>query len=275
MLVASVSHKSTLPHLYCSVPSIPYISFAISFKPPVVIRLAKHVRLSIAGRSLQIEIEYKNVKVMRHTVYPPDGRVKITAPVGTDKETIKKFASSKIGWIEKHRRKFMSNSKSNGPLKDSSVVYVWGAALQLEVIERKGHPKIVISGGTIKMYIRPGSMAEQASAKKQELLDKWYRNALKEAAPPLIKKWEKLIGVEVKKLYVRKMKTHWGSCNYSKQTMRLNSELAKRCPECLEYVIVHEMLHIIEKGHNSRFYSLLTKYLPNWKSIRKQMNTGL
>jgi len=219
---------------------------------------------------LQIEIEYKNIKAMRLTVYPPDGRVKITAPPGTDYELIKKFAASKSGWIEKHRQKFLNHSKLTGPLKNHSSVYVWGEALELEIIERKGHPKILINAGKMQMYSRPGS----SKSVRQEFLDKWYRGLLKEAAPKIIETWEKRIGVEIKKLYVRKMKTHWGSCNREKQSMRLNSELVKRSPECLEYVIVHEMLHIIEKGHDKKFYRLLNQYLPEWKSIRKKMNFG-
>jgi len=219
---------------------------------------------------LQVEVVYKNVNTMRLTVYPPDGRVKITAPPGTDKESINKFAASKIGWIEKHRQKFLNHSKLTGPLTNRSVVHVWGAALELEIIERKGHPKIVISAGKMKMYNRPNT----TKTKRQEFLDKWYRETLKETAPKIIENWEKRIGVEIKKLYVRKMKTHWGSCNCEKQSMRLNSELVKRDPVYLEYVIIHEMLHIIEKGHNKKFYRLLNQYLPEWKKIRKKMNMG-
>jgi len=219
---------------------------------------------------LQVEVVYKNVNTMRLTVYPPDGRVKITVPPGTDKESINKFAASKIGWIEKHRQKFLNHSKLTGPLTNRSVVHVWGAALELEIIERKGHPKIVISAGKMKMYNRPNT----TKTKRQEFLDKWYRDTLKETAPKIIENWEKRIGVEIKKLYVRKMKTHWGSCNCEKQSMRLNSELVKRDPVYLEYVIIHEMLHIIEKGHNKKFYRLLNQYLPEWKKIRKKMNMG-
>ena len=220
--------------------------------------------------SVLFEVEYKNVKTLRLTVYPPDGRVRIVAPPGMAFEYIKKFAASKIEWIEKHREKFLNHSKLTGPLRNHAVVYVWGAAYELELIERRGNPKIVIDGSCMKMYVRPDS----TRAKRQEFLDRWYRNILKETAPEIIKKWEALIGVEVKKLYVRKMKSHWGSCNYQKQTLRLNSELVKRKPECLEYVIVHEMLHIIEKGHNRNFYRLLSKYIPAWKLIRKKMNSS-
>ena len=226
--------------------------------------------------AIPVEVEYRAVKTMRLTVYPPDGRVRIAVAPGTTVEQIKKFAASKIKWIEKHREKFLNNSgpaKSGltGSLRNHSTVYVWGEPHRLELIERAGNSKIVIEGGSMKMYVRPQS----PKAKRQEILDRWYRRRLKEAAGPIIKNWEAIIGVGVKKLYVRKMKTHWGSCNYQRQTMRLNSELAKRDPIYLEYVIVHEMLHIIEKGHNRNYYRLLNQYIPDWKNIRKKMNTGV
>jgi predicted metal-dependent hydrolase len=220
--------------------------------------------------AIPFEVEYKNVKTLRITVYPPDGRVRITAPPGTAREYIRKFAETKIRWIEKHRGRFVNHSKLNGSLRNNSTVYLWGKTLKLELAERRGNPKILIEGDIMKMYVRP----DYTKAKRQDFLDRWYRRALKETAPPIIKKWEAVMRVEVTGLFVRKMKTHWGSCNCEKRTLRLNSELVKRSPECLEYVIVHEMLHIIEKGHNSNFYRLLTKYMPGWKAIRKRMNIG-
>jgi predicted metal-dependent hydrolase len=220
--------------------------------------------------AIPIEVEFRNVKTMRLTVYPPDGRVRIISPLGANPEDIRKFAASKIDWIQKHREKFLNHSKLIVSLKNNSTLFVWGEPRELEIIERIGNPKIVLEDGNMKMYVRPDS----TKAKRQELLDKWYSKILKDAALPVIEEWEKRIGVEVKKLFVRKMKTHWGSCNGTRQTLRLNSELAKRKRECLEYVIVHEMLHIIEKSHNRKFYSLLNKYLPAWKVIRKKMNSG-
>ena len=220
--------------------------------------------------AISFEVEFKNVKTLRITVYPPDGRVRIVAPPGTDREHIRKFAAAKIKWVEKHRERFLNHSKITGSLRNRSTVYVWGIAHELEITERQGNSKITIKDGRMLMYVRPGSL----KAKKQELLDRWYRRILKETAPAIIEKWEAVMGVEVKKLFVRKMKTHWGSCNGARQTLRLNSELVKRSPECLEYVIVHEMLHIIEKGHNRKYYSLLNNYMPAWKAIRKKMNTG-
>ena len=221
------------------------------------------------------ELEYKSTRALRLTVYPPDGRVKITAPAGSTPDSIGEFAASKIEWIKKHKERFRNHQADpkpalSGTLRNHSKVYVWGRPHELEIIERGGNPKIVIEGEHMKMYVRPNS----PKAKLQEIFNRWYRRSLKEAAPPIIKKWEAVLGIEVKKLYIRKMKSHWGSCNYQRQTLRLNSELVKRSPECLEYVIVHEMLHIIEKGHNKRFYRLLNRYIPDWKAIRKGMNSG-
>jgi predicted metal-dependent hydrolase len=220
--------------------------------------------------NIPIEVEFRNVKTMRLTVYPPDGKVKVISPFGVKAEDIRQFAASKIAWIQKHRETFLNHSKLTASLKNNSTLFVWGEPWELEIIERAGHPKVVMENGKMKMYARPGS----AKAKRQEFLDKWYSKTLKEAALPLIEEWERRIGVKVTKLFVRKMKTHWGSCNSTRQTLRLNSELAKRKRECLEYVIVHEMLHIIEKSHNRKFYSLLNKYSPEWKLIRKRMNAG-
>ncbi|MCL2881044.1 MAG: M48 family metallopeptidase, partial [Treponema sp.] len=213
--------------------------------------------------SIVFEVEYRNVKTMRLTVYPPDGRVVIAAPCGTEPAIIKKFASSKIPWIEKHRERFLNHSKITGSLKNHSTVYIWGESHELLLAEHQGNTKITVKDGSLIMSVRPGT----SKAKKQEYLDRWYRRLVKNSAPPIIEKWEIIMGIKIQKLYIRKMKSHWGSCNCARQTLRLNSELAKRKIECLEYVIVHEMLHIFEKGHNRNFYRLLNQYLPAWKEI--------
>jgi predicted metal-dependent hydrolase len=215
-----------------------------------------------------IEVAYKQVKRLRMTVYPPDGRVRISAPLGAGPGTIRHFALSKLPWIEKHRAQFRSRLRTGGG--DDTVQYVWGEALPLEIIQRRGYRKIAVKDKTIRMYVPPDCSA----AKQQELLDKWFRRLLDGAAPELIRKWASAIGVEVKGFYTRKMKSHWGSCNYSKKTIRLNTELAKRNPACLEYVIVHELVHLIEISHNRNFYRLMNAFMPGWKEIRKKMNSG-
>jgi predicted metal-dependent hydrolase len=218
---------------------------------------------------IAIEVAYKQVKRLRMTVYPPDGRVRISAPVNAGPGAVRNFALSKLPWIEKHRARFRSRAHAGGT-GDDAVRYVWGEALPLEIIQRQGYRKIVFKDKRIQLYVPP----DCSPAKKQELLDKWYRRLLDAAAPELIRKWAPAIGVEVKGFYTRKMKSHWGSCNYGKKTIRLNTELAKRSPECLEYVIVHELIHLIEASHNRNFYRLMNVFMPGWKEIRKKMNSG-
>lgn len=217
-----------------------------------------------------IKIEYKHINSLRLTISPPDGKVHVSAPVNTPKDVIRKFAISKSQWIEKHRIKYRNLPHAVNTFRNREIYYVWGRAYELELIERKGQPKVILSGSQLIMSIRPNT----TKAKKQALLDDWYHNVLREAAPVIIKKWEQVIGITVKKLYLRKMKSHWGSCNYGKQTIRLNTELVKKPIECLEYVIVHEMLHILEPHHNQAFYRLMNTCLPSWKIIRKKMNSG-
>ena len=153
-------------------------------------------------------------------------------------------------------------------LQNHSAIYVWGKAYELVITECSGYSKISLDNGYMMMRIRRNSK----NTKKQETLDRFFRRILEKAALPIIEKWEDVLKVKVTKLYIRKMKTHWGSCSYAKHSIRLNSELAKRSPECLEYVIVHEMLHIIQKGHGRDFYDLLNNYVPEWKMIRKNLN---
>jgi predicted metal-dependent hydrolase len=220
--------------------------------------------------NIPVTVEYKNIKTLRMTIYPPDGKVSISAPKTAAWEFIQSFAASKKTWIEKHQEKFRRNHKAKNSFQEHEIHHVWGLAYKLEHVERRGHPKIVLDDGVLRLHTQPGATKEQ----KQKTLDKWYRELLRKAAPRFIQKWEPLIGVTVKGIFLRKMKSHWGSCNYQKQTIRLNTELAKKPPECLEYVLVHEMIHILEPSHNRNFYRLMNKYLPSWKLIRKKMNTG-
>lgn len=205
---------------------------------------------------------------MRLTVYP-DGKTKIAAPLHVSQGEIEEFISSKIPWIEKHQSKFQSRTPTKDKsFKDGEIHFVWGIPCELEMTERRGHPRVVTENRRIIMTVRPGTSKQQ----KVALLDKYYRNLLEEAAPRFVEKWAGPIGVEIEKIFYRKMKSHWGSCNYTKRTLRLNTELAKKSPECLEYVVVHEMIHIHEPSHNKHFYELMNTFYPAWKTIRKKMN---
>jgi predicted metal-dependent hydrolase len=219
--------------------------------------------------NLQVEVRYRGVKNLRLTVYPPAGEVRVSAPPHTSAEFIRDFVSSKLPWIEKHRARYRGRSKTGG-LEDRETQYVWGRPWELRVVERRGRPGVVVEDGVLRLSVRPGA----DRAKRQELLDAWRRRVLRETAPALMEKWGARIGVRARGLYVRKMKSHWGSCNYERGTIRLNSELVKKSPLCLEYVILHELIHLIEPSHNRNFYRLLGLYMPSWKEIRRGMNSG-
>ncbi|MDR0670353.1 MAG: M48 family metallopeptidase [Treponema sp.] len=229
--------------------------------------------------NFRVEVEYKRVKNLRLTLYPPgpgalgipsgEGRIHVSAPPDTPRPRIQDFVISKTAWIEKHRARFRGNSPA-ARLLNGEICYVWGLPHRLELGERPGRPGITIANGRMIMSVRPGDGYEQ----RQKLLDRWYCGICNEAALRVIKFWEPRAGVTVRKVYYRKMKTHWGSCNYVKKTIRLNTELAKQAPECLEYVVLHEMIHMLEPSHNRNFYRLMDRYLPSWKAIRKKMNRG-
>jgi predicted metal-dependent hydrolase len=216
----------------------------------------------------RIEVTYKPIKNLRLTVYPPDGQVKISAPQNMTADFIRHFAASKIAWIEKQqdRCRLLEAARKKASLESSQLI--WGVPHRLVVVEKQGNSKVTVENGVMTLYVRPDTNKE----KRQALLDAWRLKVLKETAPQLIEKWEALIGVKTSAFYGRKMKSHWGSCNCARRTIRLNSELVKRSPECLEYVIVHELIHLIEPAHNRNFYRLLNKYMPVWKTIRKRMN---
>jgi len=169
-----------------------------------------------------------------------------------------------------HSEKFRQNTKSKGSLKNKGIQYVWGIAHKLEIIEKHGRAKIIQQNGILTMQVPPGT----SKAEMQQILDKWYHRQLQEAAPELVNKWEKITGIKIKKIFYRKMKTHWGSCNTKKHTIRLNTELAKKPQVCLDYVIIHEILHVHEVHHNERYYKLMNKYFPDWKELKKKMNKG-
>jgi predicted metal-dependent hydrolase len=218
--------------------------------------------------NIRIEVERRPIKTMRLTVYPPDGKVKIAAPLSVGARMIRDFAVSKLAWIEKHRARFMTRPEEKNLFIDGEIHYIWGQPFPLELIQRKGHPKIEIQDRRLLMYVPPGT----ERTKKQRLFEKWRHGLVQTAALRIVAKWEPVLRIKINGLFYRKMKTHWGSCNYGRKTIRLNTELGGKSPEYLEYVILHEMIHIIEPSHNRNFYRLLGQYYPEWKTLRKKMN---
>jgi predicted metal-dependent hydrolase len=218
---------------------------------------------------LTIEVVKKDIKNIHLSVYPPAGRVRISAPQSMNLDTIRIFAISKLGWI-KHQQKKLQGQERETPREylDRESHYVWGKRYLLEVIEEATAPMVELKHSKMILRIRPDTSEE----KKQAIVDEWYRVQLKNAVPSLITKWEPLIGVKVGRLFVQKMKTKWGSCSPAPKSIRLNTDLAKKPPECLEYILVHEMVHLLEPTHNSRFISLMDSFMPKWQFYRQMLN---
>ncbi|MDR0400255.1 MAG: M48 family metallopeptidase [Treponema sp.] len=223
---------------------------------------------------LRVEVEYKQVKTLRMTLYPPGTpgaageRIHISAPLNTPRQIIQDFVVSRTAWIEKHRARFRGRGAALP--EEGEIFHVWGIPHRLELAERPGRPRITLKEGRMLLLVPPGGGVEA----RQKVLDRWYRGVLKEAAVRLVPPLAARVGVAVRRIFYRKMKTHWGSCNYTRQSIRLNTELAKKPLQCLEYVILHELIHILEPSHNRNFYRLMDRHLPGWKLIRRRMNRG-
>jgi predicted metal-dependent hydrolase len=219
--------------------------------------------------SLTVDVVKKDIKNVHLSVYPPEGKVRISAPLRMTSENIRLFAISKLQWIRLQQGKLVSQEREmpREYLQRESH-YLWGKRYLLDIVEADSAPRIEIRHRQIVLQIRPSSSAER----RRELLEQWYRSQLKAAVQPLIVKWERAMGVTVKQVFVRRMKTKWGSCSPSSASVRFNTDLAKKPPECLEYIVVHELAHLIEPTHNDRFTALLDRMMPNWRSYRQLLN---
>ena len=219
---------------------------------------------------LSIDVVRKNIKNMHLAVYPPTGRVRIAAPLRIDDEAVRLFAISKLGWIKRHQRGFASQDRiPPRQYKERESHYFQGKRFLLRVIEHDATPKVVMKTKTyIDLYVRPDTATEQ----RQAIVNEWYRIELKKLIQPIIDKWEKQIGVTVTDWQVKQMKTKWGTCNIEKKRIWVNLELAKKPLICLEYIIVHEMIHLLERHHNDRFLTLMEKYMPQWKFYKEELN---
>jgi hypothetical protein len=218
---------------------------------------------------MEVEVTFKDIKNVHLSVYPPEGKVRISAPTRMDLDTVRVFAIGKLAWIKSRQKKLREQERETPrELLDRESHYVWGKRYLLQVIEREATPRVELTPGKMLLYVRSGTSVE----KRREILDEWYREQLKIAVPPLLAKWEPLMGVRVKRFFVQRMKTRWGSCNPETGGIRLNSELAKKPPECLEYLVVHELTHLLEPTHNDRFMLLLERFIPRWKFHKEELN---
>ena len=218
---------------------------------------------------VKVDVVFKDIKNIHLSVYPPAGKVKISAPLRMDIDTIRIFAISKLGWIKKQQKKFQEQERETPrEYLDLESHYLWGKRYLLKIIEVNKPLSVELKHNKMILRIRPGT----DDKKKKDIIDSWYREQLKKAVPPLIAKWELLVNVKVERFFVQRMKTKWGSCNHQAHSIRLNTELSKKPKECLEYVIVHEMVHLLEPTHNSRFIALMDQFISQWKFYRDKLN---
>jgi len=218
---------------------------------------------------VSVDVVKKDIKNLHLSVHPPTGRVRIAAPLRMDLDTIRVFALTKLDWIKTHQKKLRQQDRETPrEYLDRESHYVWGKRYLMEIVEAKAPPKVTLKHNQLVLQVRTGA----SEAKKREVLDAWYRGQLKTAVVPLIEKWQRPLGVSVERFFVQKMKTKWGSCNDRTGTIRLNTELAKKPPECLEFIVLHEMLHLIERHHNDRFTTLMDRHMPTWRHIRQTLN---
>lgn len=186
-----------------------------------------------------------------------------------DIDTIRIFAISRLGWIKKQRKKFQGQERETPrEYLERESHYVWGRRYLLKIIEVDEAPSVELKHSKMVLRVRPGT----DDKKKQSIVDAWYREQLKKAVPPLIARWEPMLGVKVERFFVQRMKTKWGSCNHKARNIRLNTELVKKPKECLEYTIVHEMTHLLEPTHNARFIMLMDRFMPKWQFCKDKLN---
>jgi hypothetical protein len=224
-------------------------------------------RLDLGG--IPVEVSFKDIKNVHLSVYPPTGRVRISAPARMTLDTVRVFAISKLGWIKQQQKKLREQEReTHREYLNQESHYLWGKRYLLRVIEDRRSPSIEVQHSRLLLHVPIGTNEQ----KMQVIVAEWYRNQIKAAITPVISRWASVMDVEVSGFYVQQMKTKWGSCNHRAGTIRLNTELAKKPKECLEYVVVHEMAHLIEPTHNPRFISIMDRFMPNWRLRRDQLN---
>ena len=219
--------------------------------------------------ALEIELTLKSVKHVHLSVHPPTGRVTLVAPDGTRPEVAHAYAASRLGWIRTQQARLAAQLRE-GPrayvTRESH--YVWGRRYLLEVREHDGPPAVTLSNRRLILAVRPGT----ETARRHEIMEEWYRRQMHGAIPALVAAWERRLGVTLARYFVQRMKTKWGSCNPRAGHIRLNTDLAKKPRDLLEYVVVHELAHLREPRHGTAFVAILDAHLPGWREARAELN---
>ncbi len=219
---------------------------------------------------LVVDVVRKDIRNLHLGVYPPAGRVRVAAPLRVNDEAVRLFVISRLGWINRQQAKFEGQERQSAREYISGEShYYQGNRYLLNVEYHKGAPAVIIRNKKkMDLFVRIGS----DTAERERVLMNWYRRRLKEEITPLIAKWEAIIGVEVAEWGVKQMKTKWGTCNIEARRIWLNLELIKKPAHCLEYIVVHEMVHLLERHHNDRFIAYLNHFMPLWRHYREELN---
>jgi predicted metal-dependent hydrolase len=231
--------------------------------------------MNTKGREIQVGgisvlLVRKDIKNLHLGVYPPNGRVRVAAPLRVSDDAVRLAVIGKLGWIGRQRARFQTQPRQSArEMVRGESHYFLGTRYRLGVIHRVGASRVVLRNrATIHLHVQPESSAEQ----RERVLQRWYRQQLKELIPPMIEKWETIMDVKVAAWGVKKMKTKWGSCNSEDRRIWLNLELAKKPLQCIEYIVVHEMAHLLQRHHNDRFTTLMDELLPSWRFHRDELN---
>jgi predicted metal-dependent hydrolase len=227
-------------------------------------------KYQISVNDVVVEVLRKKIKHLHLSVHPPDGRVRVSVPLHVDDEALRRVLLSRLPWIERQQARLAGQDIQPAYKYVSGESHFFqGKPYLLEVIPGKAPPRVLLRSGThLEMHVRPRS----TRIERQRLLQSWYRRQLKQAIPGLFSKWEAILGVQAAEWRIRQMKTRWGSCNVQKRRIWLNLELARRSTPCLEYIIVHELMHLIERRHGRRFKELMDRTMPEWRQLRLELN---
>ncbi len=219
---------------------------------------------------LAVEVVRKDIKNLHLGVYPPNGRVRVAAPLVVSDEAVRLAVIGKLGWIKRQQARFADQPRqSQREMVNGESHYFLGRRYRLRVVESNAPAKVVLRGTSfLEIHARPATTAEE----RERVLQRWYREQLKMLIPPLLAKWQTVLGVSVAGWGIKKMKTRWGSCNINARRVWFNLELAKKPAPCLEYIVVHELVHLLERKHGDQFTALIDRHLPTWRACREALN---
>lgn len=225
-------------------------------------------RITVGG--LTVDVVRKDIKNLHLGVYPPNGRVRVAAPLVVSDEAVRLAVIGKLGWIRRQQARFEAQPRqSPREMISGESHYFWGQRYRLRVIAYTGPPRIRCSSADfLELFVR----AETTAAQRRRVLEDWYREQLRGRIPALLAQWQPVLGAAAAEWGIKKMKTRWGSCNIRARRVWFNLELAKKPARCLEYVVVHELVHLLERNHNARFKALMDQYLPTWRLSRDELN---